>query len=135
MTSARLIPSCRADSRSSGLHTNQTQLASFSPNRHFFSQRSDGILLVSNDAEVDGGVPVLLDGSQKSGAVRVSDLPRMEIILWIQQLNTNNMKPKEAPKRLVCLIPFLRLYLVSSGHDGHHGELVHADLRHSHRGQ
>lgn len=100
MTSARLIPSCSADSRSSGLHT-QTRLrllASLNPNGH-----SEGILLVSNDAEVDGGVPVLLDGSQKSGAVRVSDLPRMEIILRIQQLKTNTMNPKGAQKCLSAI--------------------------------
>ena len=44
------------------------------------------MLLVSDDAEVDGGVAVLLDGGQQGGAVGVSDLPWMKVVLWIQQL-------------------------------------------------
>lgn len=53
---------------------------------------------------------MLLDGGEESGAVGVSDLPRVEVILRVQQL-------------------------VPGGHDGHHGELVHADLGHSHCGE
>lgn len=41
------------------------------------------LLLVSNDAQVDGGVSMLLDGGQQGGAVGVSDFPWVEVILWI----------------------------------------------------
>lgn len=43
-------------------------------------------VLVSDDAQVDGGVAVLLDGGQQGGAVGVADLPWMEVVLWVQQL-------------------------------------------------
>lgn len=43
-------------------------------------------LLVANDAQVDGGISMLLDGGQQGGAVGVSDFPGVEVILWIQQL-------------------------------------------------
>lgn len=43
-------------------------------------------VLVSHDAQVDGGVAVLLNGGQQSGAIAVPDLPRMEVIFWVQQL-------------------------------------------------
>lgn len=47
------------------------------------------VLLVSDDAQVDGRVPVFLDGGQQGGAVRVPDLPWVEVVLWIQQLHTH----------------------------------------------
>ena len=50
------------------------------------------VLLVSDDAEVDGGVSVLLDGGQQGGAVGVSDLPWMEVVLWIQQLGNTGLE-------------------------------------------
>lgn len=43
-------------------------------------------VLVSHDAQVDGGVAVLLNGGQQSGAIAVPDLPRMEVVFWVQQL-------------------------------------------------
>ena len=52
---------------------------------------SDGRLvgvLVSHDAQVDGGVTVLLNGGQQGGAIAVPDLPRVEIIFWVQQLKS-----------------------------------------------
>lgn len=43
-------------------------------------------VLVSHDAQIDGGVAVLLDSSQQGGTIAVPDLPRMEVVFWVQQL-------------------------------------------------
>lgn len=48
-------------------------------------ENSEGVL-VSHDAQIDSGVAVLLDSSQQGGAIAVPDLPRMEVIFWVQQL-------------------------------------------------
>lgn len=46
------------------------------------------IVLVTHDAQVDGGVAVLLDGGKQGGAVAVPDLSGMEVIFWVQQLSS-----------------------------------------------
>lgn len=48
----------------------------------------EGCWLVSDDAEVDGGVAVLLNGGQQCGSVTVPDLAWVEVILRVQQLHT-----------------------------------------------
>lgn len=108
------------------------------------------LLLVSNNAQVDGGVSMLLDGGQQGGAIRVSDLPWVQIVLWIQQLHiqthtdesrwhlesvTNQKRKEQKCEKGVFASVYARTYLVSSGHDSHHRELVHADLSHSHCSQ
>lgn len=89
---------------------------------------------------------MFLDGGQQSGAVGVADFSRVEVVLWVQQLKARAhtqirilffacvcvLKKTKKPK---CLGIFSFVHLVSCGHDGHHGELVHADLGHSHRSQ
>lgn len=44
------------------------------------------VILVSNDAQINGGVAVFLDGGQQGGAIAVPDFPRMEVVLGVQQL-------------------------------------------------
>lgn len=44
------------------------------------------VVLVSDDAQIDGGVAVFLDSGQQGGPIAVPDFPRMEVILWVQQL-------------------------------------------------
>lgn len=44
-------------------------------------------VLVSHDAQVDSGVAVFLNSGQQGGAIAVPDLPRMEVVLWVQQLS------------------------------------------------
>ena len=107
MTSARLMPSFRAFRRSSGLwgigetHRREpaTQETTGGEKRNIKLEKymetinivSDGRLvgvLVSHDAQVDGGVTVLLNGGQQGGAIAVPDLPRVEIIFWVQQLKS-----------------------------------------------
>lgn len=100
MTSARLIPSWRADSKSSGL---QTQAGCITPSsllvRSATEPRSmpsvavlrkvfQKVLLVSNNSQIDGGISVFLDGGQQGGSVGISDFSWVEVILWIQQLHT-----------------------------------------------
>lgn len=107
----------------------------------FFLYKPKMLLLVSNDAQVDGGISMFLDGGQQSGAVGVSDFPRVEVVLWIQQLHKHRgiqLDSVANPKRReVCVYfhLFTCMYLVSSGHDGHHRELVHANFSHPHCSQ
>lgn len=44
------------------------------------------VLLVSHDAQIDGGVAMLLNSCQQGGAITVPDLSRMKVIFWVQQL-------------------------------------------------
>lgn len=39
--------------------------------------------LVAHDAQIDGGVAMLLNSGQQGGAIAVPDLPRMEVIFWV----------------------------------------------------
>lgn len=114
------------------------------------NKRSDGIilfwwgtslLLVSNDAQVDGGISVFLDGGQQSGTIGVSDFSWVEVVLWIQQLKVHTHTSEFYLPVFIflmkckCLDAFPCTNLISCWHDGHHRELVHADLGHSHRSQ
>ena len=54
--------------------------------REILENRCEGVL-VSHDAQIDSGVAVLLDSSQQGRAIAVPDLPRMEVIFWVQQLH------------------------------------------------
>lgn len=53
--------------------------------KELLENRCEGVL-VSHDAKIDSRVAVLLDSSQQGGAIAVPDLPRMEVIFWVQQL-------------------------------------------------
>lgn len=57
--------------------------------RRRWNKELERLLLVSDDAQVDGGISVLLDGGQQSGAVGVSDFSRVEVVLWVQQLRAS----------------------------------------------
>lgn len=61
-------------------------------------------LLVSNNAQIDCGVSMFLDGGQQSGAIGVSDLARVEVIFWIQQLDTQThiSSTKQQRKKFIC---------------------------------
>lgn len=45
-------------------------------------------VLVSHYSQVDRRVAVFLDRGQQGGAIAVPDLPRMEVIFWVQQLQS-----------------------------------------------
>lgn len=49
-------------------------------------------VLVSHDAQIDSRVAVLLDSGQQGGAIAVPDLPRMEVVFWVQQLPRNKSR-------------------------------------------
>lgn len=40
-------------------------------------------VLVAYNAEIDGGVAMLLNSGQQGGAIAVPDLTRMEVIFWV----------------------------------------------------
>lgn len=70
------------------------------------------IILVTHDAQVDGGVAMLLDGGKQCGAVAVPDLSRMKVIFWVQQLCVANSRKfqwfeKQNPPLMYLVAAFL----------------------------
>lgn len=90
MTSARLIPSCRADSKSSGLQTQAGRIKLATPRALFTNLKT--LLLVSNNSKVDGGISMFLDGGQQCWPVRISNLSWVKVILWIQELHVHKQE-------------------------------------------
>lgn len=81
-----------------------------------FSEHEHEGVLVSHDAQIDSRVTVLLDSSQQGGAIAVPDLPRMEVVFWVQQLPRQMWGNETLEILFIHSMAWLTLFIKCSEH-------------------